>query len=179
MRYYAGIGSRQITENEVLIIKTIAKKLADNNFVVYSGNAEGSDISFQQGSEGKCILLLPWKGFNKKMYDVNNCIAQYSVGDSKEGQEKIDQYHPNPKALSYGGRLMMARNWHQIKGYDIYPQVEFVICCSKIDSDGKIIGGTGQACRIAEDCGLPIFNIRDERWKEKFNYFMKDTKYEK
>ena len=175
MRYYAGIGSRTITDQEKNIIKTIAKRLADNGFVVYSGNAEGSDISFQEGSELKCVLLLPWKGFNKKCYDVTKSLAQFPVGDSPEGQASIKDYHPLPGSLSHGGRLMMARNWHQIMGFDIYPQVEFVICCAN-RVDGKILGGTGQACRIAEAFGLPVFNIRDENWMENFNAFMKETK---
>lgn len=174
LRYYAGIGSRTITSEERQKILIIAKKLADSGFVVYSGNAEGSDITFQLGSEKKCVLLLPWKKFNQKMYDVNNSLDQYEVGKSDEGQSMIDKYHPSPKSLSYGGRLMMARNWYQIQGFDKYPRVEFVICCANRDDSGKIIGGTGQACRIAEDFGLPVFNIRDNDWMDSFNNYMKE-----
>jgi hypothetical protein len=174
MRSYAGIGSRQITDEERHKIKVIAKKLADAGFIVYSGNAEGSDVSFQEGSEGKCVLLLPWKGFNKHVYDVNKSIDQFEVGKSDEGQATIEKYHPSPKSLTYGGRLMMARNWHQIVGWEQYPQVEFVICCANRDNSGKILGGTGQACRIAEEKGISVFNIRDETWMEDFNNFIKD-----
>ena len=161
---YAGIGSRTITKEEESLIIKISETLSSKRLVVYSGNAEGSDIAFQTGSKGKCVLMLPWHKFNESMYDVNNSLANYSLGKSKEALLTVDKYHPAALNLSFGAKAMMARNWHQIAGYDIYPQVSFVVCCADV-SNGKVSGGTGQACRIAEDLGIPVFNIRHE-WKE-------------
>ncbi len=69
---------------------------------------------------------------------------------------------------------MMARNWHQIVGYDSYPPVSFVVCCAN-ESNGEVIGGTGQACRIAKDFNIPIFNIRNgwDNQKEAFSALVK------
>lgn len=174
---YAGIGSRRITEKETSLIKKIAKKLSDLGFVVYSGNAEGADISFQLGSEKNCVLMLPWEKFNTKEYDISNCIESLVVGKSKEALDTVKNYHPAPENLSYGGKLMMARNWHQIVGYEKYPQVSFVICCSD-ENNGEVIGGTGQAVRIAKEKNIPVFNIRnnwDER-KDEFKMLIKSLK---
>lgn len=46
MKSYAGIGSRDITPQEVLDIYKIANLL--KGYTLYSGNADGADISFQK-----------------------------------------------------------------------------------------------------------------------------------
>ena len=56
MKYYAGIGTREITDKETTLILNLAKLMAKKDWVVYSGNADGSDITFQKGSDGKCVL---------------------------------------------------------------------------------------------------------------------------
>jgi hypothetical protein len=173
---YAGIGSRRITEQEEQLIIKISGKLADSGMVVYSGNADGADISFQKGSGGKCVLMLPWTKFNTKKYDVMNSLARFSLGKSPDGLVAIDKYHPSPASLTFGGRSMMARNFHQIMGYDVYPKVSFVVCCSDRDENKNVIGGTGQACRIAIDNGIPVFNIRDENWNVPFVTFLNGIK---
>lgn len=165
MKSYAGIGSRQITEDERTTIEKLSKMLS-SKFIVYSGNAEGSDIAFQTGSNGNCVLILPWKNFNRDKYDHSKSIAKYDCGDTPEGNDSIDKFHPFPDKLSRGAKRMMCRNYHQIHGYDIYQRVSFVVACANTDNKGKIIGGTGQACRIAESLNIPIVNIRKEGWKE-------------
>ena len=84
---YAGIGSRHITTKEKHIITKIADKLS-NSFILYSGNAEGSDITFQEGSQGQCVIMLPWKSFNENQFHgsyLDKCI----VGDTPEGLASI------------------------------------------------------------------------------------------
>jgi hypothetical protein len=191
---YAGIGSRKITEQEEQLIHKIAGKLSDAGFILYSGNAEGSDIAFQTGSKGKCVLLLPWKNFNRDKYALDNCIARIDVGKTDEGKASIAKYHPSPKSLTFGGQCMMSRNYHQIMGinevYSVspnyskdkeiitqsFPPVSFVICCAIRDENGNIVGGTGQACRIAADIGVPVFNIRDPEWEKPFVEFLNGMK---
>jgi hypothetical protein len=170
---YAGIGSRTITETEQKQIHKIAKSFAEKDYIVYSGNAEGADIAFQTGSQGKCVLLVPWKNFNKDKYDHSKSLAKFDVGDTVDGNSSTDKFHPNPKSLSQGGRRMMSRNWHQIVGYDQYPKVSFVMCCADQDENG-IFGGTGQACRIAKSMNIPIFNIRTLTWIDDLVKFLKE-----
>lgn len=69
-------------------------------------------------------------------------------------------YHPSPANLTQGVRKIMARNYHQVMGIDDYPPVSFVICCANYDENG-VLGGTGQACRIAKDKGIPVYNLRE------------------
>lgn len=171
---YAGIGSRAITPAETKKIHDLSSELAKLNFVVYSGNAEGSDVAFQRGSGGKCVLFLPWLSFNRQVFDPvapGAALAHYDVGDTLLGRISVQRYHPRPTSLSQGAHRMMCRNYHQVAGYDApgeaRPPASFVVCCADSTPTG-VAGGTGQAVRIAADLGVPIWNIRyqslDEIW---------------
>lgn len=169
MKAYAGIGSRKITDIEQARILRIASVLAESDYVVYSGNADGADISFQQGSGGKCVLFLPWKNFNKEHYNRLESIAWFEMGKSPAGRESIETFHPYPYALSHGGLCMMARNYHQINGHpeEGFERVDFVICCSDHIADGSVKGGTGFAVRIAQSLNIPIINVRLVGWEKR------------
>lgn len=52
--------------------------------------------------------------------------------------------------------LFAASNGPIVLGADLRLPADFVICWTK---DGKASGGTGQALRIAEYCGIEIFNF--------------------
>jgi hypothetical protein len=158
---YAGIGSRDITPEETERIKAIARRMARDKFILYSGNAEGADMAFQQGSNAQCILMLPWMTFNAELYS-SGCIERFDLGDSVDGSASVDKFHPSPSHLTVGGRRLMARNYHQIMGYRNWPRVEGVIYCAGEDRDG-VKGGTGQAVRIAKHYGIETINIRYDR----------------
>ncbi len=49
-----------------------------------------------------------------------------------------------------------ARNCHQVLGCDLRTPSDFIICWTK---NGKGLGGTGQALRIAKEYNIPIFDI--------------------
>lgn len=137
------------------------------DWILYSGNAGGSDIAFQEGSGGKCVIMLPWDGFNIDEYDYEFSRDHFVLGYSNDGRRSVDKYHPNPSALSNGAKMLMSRNYHQIFGYRSYPRSSLVICCAT-ERNGKVQGGTGQAVRMAEDYNIPIINIRNNGWKRKF-----------
>ena len=65
--YYAGIGSRDITDNiaaDMMLIGQLAAKL---NWILRSGAANRADTSFEMGcdlSKGTKEIFLPWRAFN-------------------------------------------------------------------------------------------------------------------
>lgn len=172
MKSYAGIGTRDISDDEYDKIITIAKIMNKKDYILYSGNANGSDIAFQEGSNGKCVIMLPWNKFNIDEYDYTFSRDYFDVGKTKNGLDSVDKFHPAPDKLSYGARSLMARNYHQIFGYKGYPRVDIVICCANIKF-GNVIGGTGQAVRIANHYKIPVINIRDKNWQDQFELFIK------
>lgn len=171
MLAYAGIGTRTIDEKEEKLIGKIAAQLS-KKFVCYSGNADGSDQAFQRGSGGKCVLYLPWIGFEAENYDYMHALDHFDLGKSVEGHASVKEFHPN-KNLKYGQRMMMARNYHQIMGYKNYPRVSFVVFCADEDEKGNVEGGTGQAIRIARAKNIPTVNIRLPGWKDKLTEITK------
>lgn len=169
MNIYTGIGTRNIASREKDIIKDIAKQLSELNYICLSGNATGSDITFQNGSENKCVLMLPWKNFNSDHYNPKHALDCYIVGKEEKGLEAVKKFHPGFKYLKSGAKLLLTRNYYQIVGFDKYPKSEFVICCADRDSEGNIKGGTGHTAKIAMHYHVPIINIRDDEWKTQFD----------
>ena len=176
MKCYTGIGSRNITFKEEQSILRVSSGLKERGYIVYSGNADGSDITFQKGSDGQCVIYLPWKNFNKQNYNINKSI-KYFVPYSEDGELAIKKFHPCPKYILSKRPLtnLMVRNYHQINGYEDFPITKFVICCATVDSNGDVIGGTGQAVKIALDMGIPVVNIRKKTWKKKLKRILDEV----
>lgn len=170
MRYYAGIGSRQ-TPTEILKLFTkIGIYLAQKDYILRSGHADGADLAFEQGCDivnGQKEIYLPWENFN-------NSTSNLVVVDLK-AFEIAKQFHPYWHNLKQGARKLQARNSHQVLGKDLNTNSDFVICWTK---NGKLKGGTSQALRIAMHYNIPIFNFglytdNLELGKEEFRKFIK------
>ena len=161
MRYYTGIGSRNTPDSILRAFYEIGFRLG-HDFVLRSGRADGADSYFEKGAVdagGRCEIFLPWRDFQKNSA-LATCPAY--VFDSLCKQQRdaalasVNRYHPNPNALTSGAKKLMARNYCQLFG--VAPDSEksaFVICYT---SDGLASGGTGQAMRMAEEAGIPVFN---------------------
>lgn len=174
---YAGIGTRHLRKGEKTRIEKWAAWLKQKGYVCISGNADGADIAFQQGSRGSCYIMLPFPNFNKAMYNYEipgSCIQACNVGETSEGLHSVDKYHPAPDRLTQGARALMARNYHQVCGLwteggaVLVPAADFVMCCADESSDGQVLGGTGQAARIAHHMGIPVFNMRRPGFRDAF-----------
>jgi hypothetical protein len=177
MLTYAGIGSREITEKEAILIQKLAKELS-KKLVLFSGNACGADQAFEAGSEGKCVIFLPWATFPKEgKYDKTKSLAYFCLGDSPEGLAAIPSIHENPSALNtWGKRACVARDYHQIYGYKEFPKVSFVVYCAN-EKDGKVEGGTRFAVKLARKENIPTVNLRACNWKETLYTIVKGIKY--
>ncbi len=163
---YAGVGSRNITHVEALQIDEAAKWLASHEYVLYSGNAEGADQAFQRGSGGKCVIMLPWAGYNQDGYPVERSLEAIVCGDTREAQESVAANHPAAGQLTSGSRALLGRNRHQVMGVGKWPPVDFLLCCADETMFG-VKGGTGQTVRVARSIGIPVINIRVPGWQHR------------
>jgi hypothetical protein len=167
MIYYAGIGSRETPDEILTIFENIGSYLAQKSFILRSGGAEGADQAFERGCDkanGKKEIYLPWKNFEGSN---SNLIVQQ--GKAYEIAEKLHPYWHN---LKDGARKLQARNSHQVLGKDLNTPSSFIVCWTK---NGKDVGGTAQAIRIARHYEIPIFNAGgykdiDEFRNELFNF---------
>jgi len=150
LNYYTGIGSRKTPIQILKLFTQIGKYLANKNYILRSGHAEGADSAFEYGCtmvNGQKEIYLPWNGFG-------GSDSTLIVKDSK-AYEIAEQHHPYWHNLSQGAKKLQARNSHQVLGLDLNTPTNFVICWTK---NGKDQGGTSQAIRIARAYNIPIFN---------------------
>lgn len=164
--YYAGIGSRETPDDIMALMRRAGRILALKGYTLRSGGAPGADSAFEEGCDevhGSKVIFLGWKGFNGKDSPWVNATPQaYAMAE---------QFHPGWAHLTRGPRSLMARNSHQIMGWDMQTPAGFVLCYTP---DGCLrnedrrtktktrpgTGGTGQAIGIASAHGIPVYNLQ-------------------
>jgi hypothetical protein len=162
MKAYAGIGSRETPAIVLEKMEKIAAKLSSLDYILYSGGAQGADTAFENGADKK-IIFLPWDGFNDRTANgIDYIVPPFNASF-------VEKYHPKPKTLSNGASKLMSRNSYQVLGPDLSTPVKFVLCWTK---DGKMIGGTSFAIRIAKSRNIPVFNLAIREDERQFGEFI-------
>lgn len=154
----AGIGSRQTPDHVLKEMELIGQWAKTNEVLVYSGHAEGADYAFERGAQEFTRAFLPWKNFNKELPHLGVSI---DIGGDKSLDVWVDQYHPAPEHLSFGGRKLMRRNVCQILSQSLNDPVKAVVCWT---ASGGLSGGTAFAMRIAASLDIPILNMYFEEY---------------
>lgn len=141
MKFYTGIGSRNTPLDEQEKITKVAAYLEQTGFILRSGGAEGADSAFERGvknPENKVILR---------------------PKDSTPEAEKIaSQIHPMWSACNEYARKLHGRNVQLILGERLDQPAEFIIAWTY---DGKNRGGTRTGLVLAQERGIPTFNLAD------------------
>jgi len=166
MKYYTGIGSRNISDEISEEMTEIAQILSKNGYTLRSGGAEGSDTAFEKGAGDNKEIYLPWKGFN------NNESMLYNI--SYQALELASEIHKNWKYLTPPVRKLMARNCYQVLGEDLQTPSDFVVCwtkdgCETNDKRTQKTSGTGQAISLADKNNIKVYNMYNEKSKKELN----------
>lgn len=156
---YAGIGSRATPADVIELMKSIAAKLAEANWALRTGGAEGADRAFLDGAisvRGCTEVYLPWPGYEGhqefrrgRPSDRAYCIAA--------------SLHPAWFSCSSAAQALHARNSHQVLGDLLDDPVSFIVCYTpdgSLTGDSRRAGGTGQALRVANFARVPVFNLQ-------------------
>ena len=151
--FYAGIGSRDTPPEVLSLMESAARFLGRKNLVLRSGGARGADRAFETGCDSisaKKEIYLPTRGFGGH--------PSLLYGTTKEARQIASKFHPCWANVSHLGRDFHARNLYQLLGNDLQNQKPslFVLCYTP---NGKVVGGTGQALRMAEHYQIPVFNF--------------------
>ena len=147
---YTGIGSRETPYSILTSFFQIGWYMGAKEHCLRSGGANGADLYFEKGCnivQGKKEIYLPWKNFN------NNSSSLYIYNE--EVLKLAEYYHPYWKNLSEVSKKFHIRNVCQVLGENLDQPSDVLICYTK---EGREIGGTSQAIRIAKDYHIPIFN---------------------
>ena len=145
MKYYAGIGNRDIDVDIYYLIERIASKMAEFGYTLRSGGAQGCDKAFAEGAL-----------WDKQIFLADDC-TQDSMNVAK-------QFHPAWHNCSDYARKLHARNSLIILGADLKQPVERVICYAKNENSG----GTALGIKIARHYNIPVMNLANKKVRNKF-----------
>lgn len=154
MKIYAGIGARATPVNVQELMTNLATKLESDGWILRSGGAAGADTAFERGVRDPANkeIYLPWRGFNNS--DSPLCEI------TRDAYDMARVFHPNWDACSTAARKFHARNCYQVLGGCLNAPARMVVCWTP---NAMIVGGTGQALRIAQHHGIEICNMADDK----------------
>ena len=168
MKSYAGIGSRETPDEILELIRKIALKLDRQGYTLNSGGASGADTAFENDSTRKQIFL-PSDSFNGRFHNGVDYFNYQKLQHRDLAEETVGIFHPAAHKLTDYAFKLMARNTFQVLGKNLQQSVEFVICWTP---EGKEVGGTSQAIRIAKSVNIPVLNLGKPKVLERFNRFV-------
>jgi len=149
---YTGIGARKTPGDILHAMVQVGEYMAKAGHTLRSGGAQGADRAFEIGCDFKGIgykeIYLPCEGWN------GNTSPMYHV--SQDAQDVAALFHPAWSSLKPFVRKLMGRNAYQMLGLNLVTRTDFVVCWSP---HGDMVGGTGQALRMAAYYEIPVINF--------------------
>ena len=145
MKYYTGVGSREIPNEIIALMKRVSSKLSKSGWVLRSGGAVGADSAFESGANKRCEIYLAKDATAKAM-------------------EIAEKFHPAWNRCSSYAKKLHARNAFQVLGRNLNKPSSFLICwtpdgCISHKTRSIKTGGTGTAISIADHYNVPVFNL--------------------
>lgn len=148
IKYYTGVGSREVPQEIGELMTKIAAKLEELGFTLRSGFASGSDTYFAEKVKNKQIFI-PWKNFGEGIVPQETEFAH----------NLLKEVHPAYDKLSQGALKLHLRNLNQVLGINLDSPSQFLICWAKMDKQGTPTGGTRTAWMVAQKYSVPCFNL--------------------
>lgn len=151
MKIYAGIGSRETPPEYLELMTHVAQDLGPG-WLLRSGGAKGADTAFAAGAQNKEIHL-PWNSYNNNWAGREGRVVPIITPAITEIAAR---FHPNWCNLSATVRSFMERNTTIVLGQNLDDYARMVICWTP---NGRMMGGTSHAMRIAYHYDIPVFNL--------------------
>ncbi len=195
--HYAGIGTRRLTKSSSIIMIEYACCMAFYGAVVDSGAADGSDTSFEVGAKiaydamvklfpdltpgqysNVIAVHLPWSGFNGRWESETS--GYYHDTPSEAARKMAEKHHPSWNTLKDAAKKMMCRTSLQVMGRNMGRPARFVVCetpdgAHSASATSSKSGGTGQAIRVADAQGVPIYNLKHKAHYEKITAWIDEA----
>ena len=171
--FYTGVGNRDTPYEFLEKMTTLASLLEKQGCILRSGGAEGADTAFENGVKyvQNKEVYLPWPFFNNRIFGDIPSPEWISYID-----EILSRIHPNFSNLRESTLKLHRRNVLQILGQDLATPSHFILCYTRDGAETSTspeTGGTGTVIRLANQYGIPVFNLRNKDWAERFKEFMK------
>ena len=149
----AGIGARKTPQEFLEIFEAVGQEALKRGWYVRSGHADGADYAFELGAKENCIVYLPWKSFNSDKPVLGEAVC---VDLREDVLEMVYRHEPYAMECNIGIKRIKARNVYQVLGVDLQKPSDIVVCWTP---EGKIVGGTGLAMKLARKANIPIINV--------------------
>ena len=165
VKLYTGVGARSTPAEMLDIIQNVASILGKQGWVLRSGGADGADSAFEAGCDavqGSKKIYIPWDGFNGRHQDGQS-ILTLDQGDRAGAIDLVKDVHPAYGKLSRGALALHARNTYQVRGLYLDTPSRFLLCYAPVDKYGVPKGGTRTSWVLAQKCGIPCFNLVNDR----------------
>lgn len=178
MKYYAGIGNREIPDEYAEIIKKIAEYLRKKGYILRSGGAKGSDSFFESQAGDRKEIIIPNNWFNGRSESENVFVFDEQNDFYWEYFGIAQECHPVFCHLKPYVRRLMVRNIAQIIGFSDKRFVDFVVCYTRDGAETtkectENTGGTAVGIKCACLFEIPVFNIKNAESVERLREFLK------
>lgn len=186
---FALVGSREASVFDCEALEEAAVELIELGGEGESGGAPGTDTALTNailrmmtdtGMEGWNFgtIHLPWDGFNDlRSGDIGGaCIVNNRSVISKLATVIAKVARGGFYGLGRGGSSLHSRNPYQVLGADLLTPVNVVITSAPFTNRGKVTGGTGTACAIANAMEIPIINLQKPHGFEQLESLIKELK---
>lgn len=152
----AGIGSRQTPKEVLEAFEQFARRASYGPYGAWfrSGHADGADYAFEKGARTKCIVYLPWDGFNHDLPILGKAQALNFVDE--DALRLVMDHEPYAGNCSNGVKLLKCRNVFQILGREMCRKSDLVVCWTP---GGNASGGTGLAIKLARRNDIPVIDV--------------------
>lgn len=163
---YAGIGSRDVHPDIILLMRNLGKRIAQCGGMLRSGGAIGSDTAFYEGlalfeepSPKNARIYLAWNGMGGHVAEAGTPFVDASrLPNFEQGLEMALEARGSFIGLGRGGIALHGRNSYQVLGDGLNDPVDLVILYAKPVKNG-VKGGTNTAYKIAVKHKVPVLNL--------------------
>lgn len=149
---YTGVGAQLTPVPVGRVMAQLARQLAILGLTLRSGGADGADTFFEIGCDerrGAKEIYLPWP--------YPDCRGPEFISEHPPAATAIFRgLHPHWKTWPRSSRLLHTRNIPQLLGRDVASPSRFVLTWTQ---DGALRGGTRTVLMLAEQHGVPVYNL--------------------
>lgn len=182
--WYAGVGSRDTSEEIGLIMTALARELELLGWKLRSGAALGADTFFEDGVShvnNKEIFIHKEYAHGRRHNLAENVFNAQRYADYAEAVRIASEVHPAWHRCSESAKQLHARNIYQVLGPGMDPKFysKMLVCWALPDKHGVPKGGTRTAWKVAELYGIKRFNLAVQSDKERIVNWLEQIKWEK
>jgi hypothetical protein len=174
MHTYAGIGSRDTPPGILHLMEEVAFYKAMDGWFLNSGGAKGADSAFERG-----VLRANYYAdiYCFKDYTPAPRVLHFnseSFPNFEQALELASSFHPAWDRCSDYAKKLHARNAYIILSNSLENPVDVVYCWTP---GGGIVGGTGQALRMARHYEIEVFNFANLKDRIALEKYIEERKH--